>query len=159
MPEGFHNGYRIPEFKEGDRERTPQSATAMNQIVRALNVLLNPKIQRGTSDSDVISEAGHVITLKGTPADSSGIPFSSGTQPLHANGPVFALLIDDAGSNEVFFVGTFSALKYSFVSSGGIGPDIWFKRSAVAATHNNLYPMPVSWFLYNSTWTSPQPFG
>lgn len=162
MPSGFHNGYKIPRFVEGDRERTPQSAAAMNEIVDGLNVLLNPKLKRGTSDSDVIGDEGHVITLKGSAGTSSSGPFSSGSNPTHLNGGASQVLIDTTNGNDTVFVcGNFSALKWGFEFNHTVAlfESGWIKRPCLAALYYNMIPRPESWFIYNSTWLSPQPLG
>jgi hypothetical protein len=159
---GNHNGKRIARFIPGDRTRTPESADAMNELVDAINALNNPRIARGDSDSVTIGETEIYYQLKKNGLDNggSGAPFSSGTNPTHLNGGASMVLIDTTNLNDNIFVcGNFTAIKWGFQFNGSVSifESGWIKRSTLAILYYNMIPRPEFWFVYNSTWISPQP--
>lgn len=67
------NGKRIPLFKEGGRGKASVfSASRMNEMVNALNALLNPRISRGPSDEIQIADGSIFFKLKNTGLGGSG---------------------------------------------------------------------------------------
>lgn len=63
MKEAIHNGTKIDRFEEG-RADTVWSVERLNQIVDALNALLNPSIARtGGQFEVVISDSNYVLAI------------------------------------------------------------------------------------------------
>jgi hypothetical protein len=56
-------GARLPEFQEGAEGPSVWSADTMNNFVKAINALLNPKISRGEADKVTISDSNVVFQL------------------------------------------------------------------------------------------------
>jgi hypothetical protein len=65
-------GAKLPEFKEGQDGPSVWSADTMNNFVKALNSLLNPKIVRGEADKVTISDSNTVIQLSRS-AEAGGL--------------------------------------------------------------------------------------
>jgi hypothetical protein len=57
-------GAKLPEFQEGTEGPSVWSAATMNNIVKSVNVWLNPSISRGEKDGVEISDSNVQITLK-----------------------------------------------------------------------------------------------